>query len=155
MMRKVSCLIILLLSITLFAELPGKATRNTPDRVFDEYGTICWEDEKARLDNFALRLHESTNAIGNIIVYDGKRACRGEAIARAIRAKKYLVEFRKVESSRVMWRFGGYRDELTTTLQDVPRGYPEYPATPSVSPNEVIFVGNCKGKVRRIRCPAM
>jgi len=26
------------------------------DRVFDDYGNICWEDEKSRLDNFAVAL---------------------------------------------------------------------------------------------------
>jgi len=113
---------------------------------------ICWENEKARLDNFAIQLVQS-GSIGNIIVYDGRRACRGEAIARAIRAKKYLVEFRKVPDGQVMWRFGGYQEEMVVTLMDVPRGYAEYPARSTVSPEDVVFIGNCRARVRPMRCP--
>jgi len=149
-MKITGCLLLLILGTSL-VHLHGAAT--PPNRVFDEYGLICWEYEKARLDNFAVRLQTSPDYIGNIIVYDGRRACRGEAIARAIRAKKYLVEFRKVDPNQVMWRFGGYKGELSVTLEDVPRGYPEYPASPTVSPNDVVFVGNCRGRVRSMRCP--
>src|ERR1043165_1626023 len=121
-------------------------------RVFDEYGAICWEDEQARLDNFAARLDSWSDQIGKIVVYDGRRACRGEAIARAMRAKKYIVDRRHIDPTRVLWRFGGYREELTVVLMDVPRGLPEWPAKPTVSSKDVVFVGNCDHRVRASRC---
>jgi hypothetical protein len=40
-------------------------------RPFDEYGSVCWEDEKARLDNFAVQLQNvdrSTSAISSFMM---------------------------------------------------------------------------------------
>src|SRR5258706_7618105 len=111
------------------------------NRAFDEYGSICWEDEKARLDNFAIALlNDDRNTLGHIIVYDGKRACRGEAVARAIRAKKYLVEYRRVEADRIVWRWGGYLKYLTTTLLVNPPGASIWPFIPSLPLSEVKFL---------------
>jgi hypothetical protein len=151
-MIKVGSLSTLLLSLIIPLGSHSPASYGSFNRAFDEYGNICWEDEKARLDNFAIALLEYRTAIGHIIVYDGKSACRGEAVARAIRAKKYLVEHRKVEADRVVWRWGGYQRELTTTLVINPYRASIWPFTPTVSPDEVTFVGNCKGKVRPVKC---
>ena len=123
---------------------------NTP---FDEYGAICWEDEKARLDNFAIQLlNDDRTTLGHIIVYDGKLACRGEAVTRAIRAKKYLVEYRKVPADRIVWRWGGYLTDMMTTLVIHPRGASMWPFRQSLSPDEVTFVGNCNRKMRPVKC---
>src|ERR1044072_1187267 len=122
------------------------------NRVFDEYGRVCWEDEQARLDNFAARLESGPEQIGNIVVYEGRRACPGEAIARAIRAKKYIVGRRHIDPNRVLWWFGGYREDLTVILMDIPRGYPEWPTKPTVLPTDVVFIGNCDHRVRPTRC---
>jgi hypothetical protein len=124
------------------------------NRPFDEYGAICWEDEKARLDNFAFALQNTDRTtLGHIIVYDGRLACRGEAIARAIRAGKYLVEYRRVEADRILWRWGGYLDEMITTLVVTPRDASIWPFRPSIPLSEVTFVGNCKRKPRPVTCP--
>ncbi len=120
---------------------------------FGEYGPICWEDEKARLDNFAVVLQNvDRSTIGHIIVYDGKRACRDEAVARAVRAKKYLVEYREVEADRIVWRWGGYQSDMTTTLVIHPSGASIWPFTSSLPLAEVTFVGNCYRKVRPVKC---
>lgn len=136
--------------------LPGErasSIHSSFDSAFDQYGAICWEDEKARLDNFAIALQNADHTtLGHIIVYDGKRACRGEALARAIRAKKYLVEYRKVEPDRVIWRWGGYLSHLTTTLVITPRGASIWTFSPSIPLAEVTFVGNCNRKVRPVTC---
>lgn len=96
-MKRISCLITISLSVMLPLGERASATGLTFSRAFDEYGTICWENEKARLDNFAIQLlNENPTTLGHLIVYDGQRACRGEAVGRAMRAKKYLVEYRKV-----------------------------------------------------------
>jgi hypothetical protein len=100
----------------------------SPNRAFDEYGPICWENEKARLDNFAIGILNMPNTtLGHIIVYDEKRACRGEAITRAIRAKKYLVEFRNVPADRIVWPWGGYVSEPLTQLVIHPAGAEIWP----------------------------
>jgi hypothetical protein len=45
--------------------LSRSRTEAKPDLFwFDEYGNIAWGDEKARLDNFAIQLMNSTNDIG-------------------------------------------------------------------------------------------
>lgn len=120
---------------------------------FDEYGSVCWEDEKARLDSFAVALQNvDRSTLGHIIVYDGKRACRDEAVARAIRAKKYIVEYRKIEADRIVWRWGGYQDDMITTLVIHPSGASIWPFRPSIPLAEVTFVGNCNHKVRQVKC---
>ena len=123
-----------------------------PERPFDRYGNICWEDEMARLDNFAIELQNDPEAVGYIIVYDGQPSCREEAIARAIRAKNYVVRHRGIERKRVVWRYGGQLEELTTWLQPIPRGAPEL-VDPSSSATSVNKSGNCKAKIyRRKKC---
>src|SRR5258706_10461385 len=116
-MKRIGCLMTMFLSLMLPFGEPISATNFSFNRAFDEYGSICWEDEKARLDNFAIALlNDDRTTLGHIIVYDGRRACRGEAVARAIRAKKYLVEYRRVEADRIVWRWGGDPKDLSTTL---------------------------------------
>src|SRR5947208_7846662 len=108
-MKRPGSVLVIVLGLMLLAGERGSASHSFPNRAFDEYGAICWENEKARLDNFAIQLlNERSTTLGHIIVYDGKRACRGEAVARAIRAKKYLVEYRNVSADRIVWRWGGY-----------------------------------------------
>jgi hypothetical protein len=120
---------------------------------FDEYGAICWADEKARLDNFAIQLlNDDGTTLGHIIVYDGNPACRGEAVSRAIRAKKYLVDYRKVPADRIVWRWGGYLTDMMTALVIHPAGASMWPFRQSLTLAEVTFVGNCSRKVRAVKC---
>lgn len=74
----------------------GATPLAAPDSFFDSYGDLDWEWEKARLDNFAVFLSHDPAFIGHIFVWVGKRACKGEAQARAVRAKNYLVGYRKI-----------------------------------------------------------
>ena|SRR5690348_13295983 len=113
---------------------------------FDSYGAISWELEKAHLDNFAIALQQDPDLIGYIIVYAGRRACVDEAKDRALRAKKYVVETRGIQASRIKWIDGGYREELTTILQPAPRGAPELMASPTLKPSQVQIIKNCKPK---------
>lgn len=125
-----------------FPPYNGELTNN--QRMFDSYGDVFWEDEKARLDNFAITLQQDPDLIGYIIVYAGRRACVGEAKDRAVRAKKYIVETRGTQPSRIKWIDGGYREELTTILQPASRGAPELTAFPTLKPTEVQIIKNCK-----------
>ena len=102
---------------------PGSFGRSAlADSLFDQYGAIRWKDEKARLDNFAIQLQQDEKLVGYILVFDAVGGCAGEAQARAIRAKRYVVEHRGISWDRVIWRREGYMDGISTILQPVSRG---------------------------------
>jgi hypothetical protein len=86
---------------------------------FDEYGNIRFNDEKARLDNYAIQLQNSPGAEGYIIAYG---TCAGEGQARADRAKNYLVNTRGIQATRIVTIDGGCRADLTVQLWIVPTG---------------------------------
>ena len=119
------------------------------DHALDRYGNICWEDEKAHLDNFAIHTQENSDKIGLIVVYAGRRSCSGEVQARAERARKWVIEKRGVEASRVVWKDGGYRESVTTELWLLPRDLieRESPAAPTLERKEVKVFSRCKGKI--------
>jgi hypothetical protein len=98
---------------------------------FDEYGNIRFNDEKARLDNYAIQLQNQPGSQGYIVAYG---SCAGEAEARANRAKDYLVNTRGVDASRLMTVDGGCRSDLTVELWVVPTG-----ATPPVASTDNII----------------
>jgi len=86
---------------------------------FDEYGNIKFNDEKARLDNYAIQLQNQPGSQGTIIAYG---SCAGEAQQRADRAKDYLVNTRGIEAGRITTIDGGCRSDLTVQLWIVPTG---------------------------------
>ena len=90
----------------------------TPPRKFDEYGNIRFNDEKARLDNYAITLQNEPGTTATIIVYG---SCAGEAQQRGDRAKDYLVNTRGIEAGRITVVDGGCRAELTVQLWIVPQ----------------------------------
>jgi hypothetical protein len=100
---------------------------------FDEYGNIKFNDEKARLDNYAIQLQNQPGSTGVIIAYG---SCEGEAQARADRAKDYLVNTRGIEAGRITTIDGGCRSDLTVQLWVVPSGAtaPAADTTGAVSP---------------------
>jgi hypothetical protein len=90
-----------------------------PARKFDEYGNIRFNDEKARLDNYAIQLQNEPGSSGTIIVYG---SCVGEGQQRGDRAKDYLVNTRGIEAGRITVVDGGCRSELKVELWVVPQG---------------------------------
>ena len=134
------------------AGLPGierPLLASAVDQWFDSYGDLLWEDEQAHLDNFAIALQHDLDSVGYIIVYAGRRACVGESKARALRAKKYLVEMRGVQASRIKWIDGGHREELTVILQPAAPGAPKIRASPTLKRSEVEIIKNCKPKTSK------
>ena len=91
--------------------------------VFDEYGDIAFNDEKARLDNFAAQLNHFTDLVGYIVTYSVRRTST-EALNRSRRARNYLVRVRRVPADQVIVIQGGCRDGLTTELYILPRSSP-------------------------------
>jgi hypothetical protein len=92
---------------------------NPPAVKFDEYGNIKFNDEKARLDNYAIQLQNQPGSQGYIIAYG---TCEGEAQARADRAKDYLVNTRGIDAGRLVTIDGGCAPDLLVQLWVVPTG---------------------------------
>jgi len=111
-----------------------------PPTKFDEYGNIRFNDEKARLDNYAIQLQNQPGAQGYIIAYG---SCAGEAQARADRAKDYLVNTRGIDAGRIVTMDGGCRSDLSVELWIVPSG-----ATPPAASTDNIIspCPECKTK---------
>ena len=130
-----------------------KASSLSTHSPFDYYGVISWQDEMARLDNFAAALQLEPNWIGYILVYNGRSVCPGEAQARALRAKRYVVERRGIKWNRVIWREEGYHEHFMTVLQPVQRGVvlPRPLLGSTVSASEVQIIKNCRERINRIK----
>lgn len=88
-------------------------------RKFDEYGNIRFNDEKARLDNFAIQLQNEPGSTGYIIGYG---SCGAEGTTRANRAKDYLVNTRGIDAGRLVVVDGGCTPELLVQLWICPAG---------------------------------
>jgi len=88
-------------------------------RKFDEYGNIRFNDEKARLDNFAIALQNEPGSRGAIVGYG---SCDEEGQKRAQRAKDYLVNTRGIDAGRIDVIDGGCLPELQVQLWIVPQG---------------------------------
>jgi len=114
-------------------------------RKFDEYGNIRFNDEKARLDNFAIQLQNEPAAQGYIIGYG---SCDAEGQTRANRAKDYLVNTRGIDAGRLVVVDGGCMPELKVELWIVPSG-----ATPPAASTDgaVSPCPDCKKKPTRRR----
>ncbi|MDQ3258298.1 MAG: hypothetical protein M3R15_31175, partial [Acidobacteriota bacterium] len=108
-----------------------------PARKVDEYGNISFNDEKARLDNFAIALQNEPGSQGTIIGYGGRVGRAGAAQARADRARDYLVNTRGIDAGRIQTIDGGFRDALTVELYVVPAGATAPTASPTVDASEV------------------
>jgi hypothetical protein len=151
-MRLVASCFIFLFMAPALALAAGNAV---PDSVrkFDEYGRIAWADEKARLDNFVIQLTKDPNYVGYILVFNAPTMCAGEAQARAIRAKRYIVEHRRVPWNQVIWKEEGYSEQVQTTLYIFPRyitiSYHEF--TFEASRTKVHLKKNCTERIAKIK----
>ena len=127
---------------------------SAPDAPFDSYRDLCFEEEKARLDNFAIALQQNPAWIGLVMVYAGRRSCAGEARYRAQRAKKWIMK-RGIEPDRIVVKDAGYEEEVTTTLLMWPKDKPLYPELPGrLADSEVKIFRHCRNNIFRPRkCP--
>jgi hypothetical protein len=100
-------------------------------RKVDEFGNITFDDEKARLENFAIELRNDPTSQGYLICYGGRYGKAGDADKRCARAKGYLAA-QGIDSSRLVMFDGGYRDNETVELWKVPQGAPPPPASPTI-----------------------
>lgn len=91
-------------------------------RKFDEFPDISRNDEKARLDNFAIELQNDPKATGYVVVYPGKPGKRGEVQEHASRIVEYLVNSRGLDEHRIVTLVGPARSELFVELWVTPQG---------------------------------
>ena len=147
-----SCLL-LVLNVAALAQ-PGQDPAPSPSALLVEpvetYGDIPWAQERRRLDSLAALLSDDPNLVGYIVVYAGRRACAGEAQARALRAKGYLVEKRGVAGDRLIWRDAGHLRKPQVILETQVRGARQYAyAHPEPLPAKEVQVLNCRGVMSR------
>ena len=83
---------------------------------FDEYGDIKFEDEKARLDNFAIQLFNQPLSSGYILMSAGQKTFKNETMEHLERAKSYLVNVREIDRNRVVTVDCGFTPDLNIKL---------------------------------------
>jgi hypothetical protein len=93
----------------------------TPRR-FDEFPSVAFDDDKARLDNLAIELQNNPGSTGYIIAYSGRRSRPGTAARMNARAVKYLTGVRGISPDRIRVIEGGGRDTNSYELWLVPQG---------------------------------
>jgi hypothetical protein len=104
-------------SITFQVKVPGVI-----GCAFDNYGDIKFEDEKARLDNFAIQLMNQPQSSGSLLMSAGQETFENEITERLSRAKSYLVDVREIDPNRIVTVDCGFSQELTAQLWVVPLG---------------------------------
>jgi hypothetical protein len=88
----------------------------------DFYPPLKRDDEKARLDNYAIQLQNDPSAKGYIIVYGAPGTKAAEKQKRIKFIVDYLVASRGIDAARLVTLEGGMRDQVTTELWIVPLG---------------------------------
>lgn len=91
-------------------------------RKFDEFPKIPRNDEKARLDNFAIDLQNTPGSTAYIIVYPGRGTGPGEAEQHTNRIVDYLISYRGIDARRVIKLIGPRRPDLMVELWTCPPG---------------------------------
>lgn len=91
-------------------------------RRFDEYPDIARNDEKARLDNFAIELQNDPTATGYILIYPERRGRSTAVQARSKGITDYLVNSRGIDARRIVTLVGPPRDQLVVELWLAPQG---------------------------------
>jgi hypothetical protein len=88
----------------------------------DEFDSRSFDDDKARLDNFAIELQNRPDAQGYIIVYQGtgKKALDAEKLAR--RSLNYLSREKGVDPRRLSTTAGGTRTKTGYEFWIIPAG---------------------------------
>lgn len=107
-----------------------------PPHKFDEFPSVAFDDDKARLDNLAIELQNTPDATGYLFVYSGRTSRVGQADRLGARALDYLTNTRGLDSRRIVLMNGGYRETDFYEFWIVPQGAEPPQPSPSLSPNE-------------------
>jgi hypothetical protein len=91
-------------------------------RKFDEFPNIPRNDEKARLDNFAIELQNDPTSTAYVIIYPGQKGKPGEVQQHITRIVDYLVNSRGIDKRRIVTLVGPTRSDLMVELWVCPQG---------------------------------
>lgn len=119
---------------------PAEDGSITVHTIFHSYDDRRFDDEAARLDNFAINLQQVPTWKGYIMVYAGRRARPNEAKRRGERARRYLIERRGIEPDRVTAIDGGHREEFTVELYLIHKDYSGPAARPGIGTKDVQII---------------
>src|SRR5262249_16568306 len=89
---------------------------------FDEFPAVTRNDEKARLDNFAIELQNDPTATAYVVIYPGQRGAAGDVQCHKSRIVDYLVNTRRIDNRRIITLVGPTRPELLIELWTAPHG---------------------------------
>jgi hypothetical protein len=78
-------------------------------RLFDEFPSVTFDDDKARLDNLAIELQNTPGAQGYIFIFGADRSRTGTVERLIARTRDYLVTARGIDASRLVIVNGGTR----------------------------------------------
>jgi hypothetical protein len=109
---------------------------DSPKR-FDEFPSVAFDDDKARLDNLAIELQNNPGATGYLIAYAGRHTRGGQAELMGKRAIEYLTKTRGISPSRLVIQNGGYRENSAYEIWLVPQGADPPRATPTLRREDV------------------
>jgi hypothetical protein len=138
---------IFIISLSVFLALSGATPEAINTQMFDEFGAIDCESEKARLDALAIKVLNDPESQLYFIGYGGRNDTRcAEVMMRLYRMKKYLVDVRGMQAERFVIIDGGYRENLMIQLWIKSREGKAPVPTPTVLPKDVRFK---KGKIKR------
>ena len=91
-------------------------------RKFDEFPELARNDEKARLDNFAIDLQRDPSSTAYVIVYPAQNSRAGKVQQHSARIVDYLINSRGLDARRVVTLVGRERAELLVALWTCPQG---------------------------------
>lgn len=91
-------------------------------RKFDEFVSRAFDDDKARLDSFAIELQTNPDTQGYIIMYQGTEKGSRDVEKISKRALDYLVNSRGIDPRRIVFTNWGTRQETTYELWVIPPG---------------------------------
>lgn len=112
---------------TIVDKLPEQTPRDYEE--FDSIVFKVFDDDKARLDNYAIGLQNRPDGYGYMIIYQGtgKKAVNADKMAK--RSLDYLVKVRGIDPSKIQIIQGGTREQTMAVLYFVyPSGKIPVPA---------------------------
>jgi len=91
-------------------------------RKFDEFPEISRNDEKARLDNYAVEIQNDPTSTAYVVIYPGRSGKSANAQRHTAQIVDYLVNSRGIDAHRIVTLVGGARDSMQIELWSCPQG---------------------------------
>jgi len=91
-------------------------------RKFDEFPDLARNDEKARLDNFAIELQNDPSSTAYVIIHPGQRGRSRQVQAHTTRIVDYLGNSRGFDARRIITLVGPSQPDLLVELWICPQG---------------------------------